>query len=174
MGVITICCTVFAAALASLILLYIRPRPAVDKSKKALRIAFVHPDLGIGGAENLVINAAVALQKKGHHVDMYTAHHDLSHCFAETKGDGPLVGHVFVFGDWLPRNIAGGGAVVFAILRMIYVSIIVLLRGNYDVIFCDQVSAAVPVLKLTKIPVLFYCHYPDKLLCTERTSLLKR
>jgi hypothetical protein len=55
---------------------------------KGLKIAFVHPDLGIGGAENLVVNAAVALQKKGHAITMYTAHHDRSHCFPETTGDG--------------------------------------------------------------------------------------
>ena len=33
-----------------------------------MRIAFLHPDLGIGGAERLVVDAAVALQQQGHDV----------------------------------------------------------------------------------------------------------
>lgn len=35
-----------------------------------LKIAFLHPDLGIGGAERLIVDAAVALQQKGHDVTM--------------------------------------------------------------------------------------------------------
>lgn len=33
--------------------------------QQGLRIAFVHPDLGIGGAERLVVDAALELQKYG-------------------------------------------------------------------------------------------------------------
>lgn len=36
-----------------------------------MKIAFLHPDLGIGGAERLVVDAAVALQQQGHEVSMY-------------------------------------------------------------------------------------------------------
>lgn len=43
---------------------------------RPLRVCFVHPDLGIGGAERLVVDAAVALQSKGHNVSMVTSHHD--------------------------------------------------------------------------------------------------
>jgi glycosyltransferase involved in cell wall biosynthesis len=141
---------------------------------KGLKVAFVHPDLGIGGAENLVVNAAVALQKKGHEITMYTAHHDKSHCFPETTGDGVLAAGVVVYGDWLPRHIFLRLHVAFAIIRMIYVSIIVVFFGDHDVIFVDQVSHCIPILRLSGKPVLFYCHYPDKLLCTERSSALKR
>ena len=35
-------------------------------TQKPLKIAFIHPDMGIGGAEQLVINLALALQFKGH------------------------------------------------------------------------------------------------------------
>jgi hypothetical protein len=48
-------------------------------------VAFVHPDLGIGGAERLVVDAAVGLQSLGHKIVMYTSHHDPSHCFDETR-----------------------------------------------------------------------------------------
>ena len=37
-----------------------------------VRVAFIHPDLGIGGAERLVIDAAMALRSRGHEVELYT------------------------------------------------------------------------------------------------------
>ena len=46
-----------------------------------VKVVFVHPDLGIGGAERLVVDAALALQAKGHPVKLLTAHHDPGHCF---------------------------------------------------------------------------------------------
>jgi len=49
------------------------------------KIIFIHPDLGIGGAERLVVDAAVGLQKKGHEVIIYTSHCDPNHCFDEAK-----------------------------------------------------------------------------------------
>lgn len=65
-------------------------------------IAFIHPDLGIGiylfrceltiagGAERLVIDAAVGLQERGHKVTIYTSHRDLNHCFDEAR-DGMAI-----------------------------------------------------------------------------------
>lgn len=38
-----------------------------------------------GGAERLVVDAAVGLQNLGHKVVMYTSHHDPTHCFEETR-----------------------------------------------------------------------------------------
>ena len=54
-----------------------------DKDKKS--IVFVHPDLGIGGAERLVIDAAVGLQSLGHKVTILTSHCDPKHCFEEAR-----------------------------------------------------------------------------------------
>ena len=50
-----------------------------------VRIVFLHPDLGIGGAERLIVDAALALQKKQHEVHILTTHHDVKHCFTETR-----------------------------------------------------------------------------------------
>lgn len=52
---------------------------------RCLSVAFVHPDLGIGGAERLVVDAAIGLQSLGHKIVMYTSHHDPKHCFNETR-----------------------------------------------------------------------------------------
>lgn len=59
-----------------------KDRPDVGK----LRVAFLHPDLGIGGAERLVVDAAMAMKARGHDVHFFTPHHDPKHCFPETRG----------------------------------------------------------------------------------------
>lgn len=58
-------------------------------TSKRKRIVFFHPDLGIGGAERLVIDAAVSLQNLGHKVTIFTSHCDPTHCFDEAR-DGNL------------------------------------------------------------------------------------
>jgi len=50
---------------------------------------FFHPDLGIGGAERLVVDAAVALQSRGHRVTIFTSHCDPRHCFDEARDGKP-------------------------------------------------------------------------------------
>lgn len=57
---------------------------AMAESKKK-SIVFFHPDLGIGGAERLVIDAAVGLQQRGHKVTIYTSYCDPNHCFDEAR-----------------------------------------------------------------------------------------
>lgn len=140
---------------------------------KMVRVVFVHPDLGIGGAERAVVDAALALSSHGHSVRMITAHHDPSHCFEETR-DGRL--RVTAAGDWLPRSILGRCYALCAYFRMVYIAFyLVFFSGiDYDLVFCDQISACIPILRLKrKARVIFYCHFPD-LLLTERRSLLKR
>lgn len=137
-----------------------------------LKVAFLHPDLGIGGAERAVIDAALALKSQGHQVHFVTSHHDPNHCFQETK-DGTL--KVTVVGDWLPRSVFGRCQALCAYLRMMYAAIfLVFFRPfDYDVIFCDQISACIYILKFFNAKVVFYCHFPDMLL-TKRESLLKK
>lgn len=135
------------------------------------RIIFLHPDLGIGGAERAVIDAALALKSQGYDVQFVTAHHDPKHCFPETS-DGTL--QVTVVGDWLPRNIFGRFYAVCAYIRMIYAAFFLVFRSQmlFDVVFCDQISACIPVLKFSKAKIIFYCHFPDMLLA-ERNSVLR-
>ncbi len=140
-----------------------------------VRVAFIHPDLGIGGAERLIVDAALALKSKDHFVEMFTAHHNPNHCFSETK-DGTL--NVRVAGDWLPRSCCNKGYALWAYIRMVYTALYLLCcmtfgQDRFDVIICDQISACIPVLRLSRAKVLFYCHFPDQLL-TGRKTWLKR
>ncbi|KAM3929801.1 alpha-1,3/1,6-mannosyltransferase ALG2 isoform 1-T2 [Leptodactylus fuscus] len=137
-------------------------------------VLFIHPDLGIGGAERLVVDAALALKSRGCQVQVWTAHYDVNHCFSETKDSGIPIR---CCGDWLPRSFFGRFMALCAYLRVIFVALyIIFLSGEkYDVVFCDQVSACIPIFKLARNrkPILFYCHFPDQLL-TERISLVKK
>ncbi|KAL4237103.1 hypothetical protein ACF0H5_005484 [Mactra antiquata] len=136
------------------------------------KVVFLHPDLGIGGAERAVIDAALALNSQGHEVEFVTAHHDPKHCFQETR-DGNF--KVTVAGDWLPRHILGRMYAVCAYVRMIYAAIYLVFfsKKPADIIFCDQISACLPILKFSPAKTLFYCHFPDMLLA-KRNSFLKR
>lgn len=138
-----------------------------------MKVAFIHPDLGIGGAERLVVDAAVGLQTlHKHNVTMYTAHRNVKHCFAETR-DGTL--DVRVYGDFLPTKILGRFFVFCSILRMLFLTMVIWVQGQkYDVFVVDQVSAHIPLLRMLfrNSKIVFYGHFPDKLLAKPATGLL--
>lgn len=101
--------------------------------------------LGVGGAERLVLDAALALQARGCSVRIWTAHYDPGHCFAESR-ELP----VRCAGDWLPRSLGWGGrgAAVCAYVRMIFLALYVLFLADeeFDVVVCDQVRRPRPAL----------------------------
>lgn len=189
-----------------------------------LRIAFVHPDLGIGafkhgsatselnaashgiltgGAERLVVDAALGLQKLGHEVAIYTSHHDPNHCFDETRDGTPadlcsvsrrpdpavnLIGtlKVHYVVPPFPRAYRGKFHIFFSHARQLHLTTHLLrpTSPKYDVYFVDQLSTCVPLLRaFGRTRVVFYCHFPDKLLADgayvegkgrPRGGLLKR
>ena len=138
-------------------------------------VSFIHLDLGIGGAENLVINAAKGLKGRGHNVTIYTSHHDPKRAFKETT-DGTL--NVVVYGSWIPRQIFGRFTIFLSTFRMLYICLLMFLNGHVaDIVFTDQVSAVNPFVRmfgLARSRLIFYCHYPDVLLCVDRGSWIKR
>ena len=64
-----------------------------------MRITILHLDLGIGGAEQLIVNVATVVKELGHEVVLLTSHHDKNHCFEETKPNGMCMHqyHIFCF-----------------------------------------------------------------------------
>ncbi|GAA6049849.1 hypothetical protein JCM3770_004214 [Rhodotorula araucariae] len=87
----------------------------------SLRIAFIHPDLGLGGAERLVVDAAVALQERGHEVEVFTSYHEDGkdgRSFDETR-DGTLKVHV-LGNSLFPRSVLGRFTIVCAMLRQLH------------------------------------------------------
>lgn len=139
------------------------------------KIAFIHPDLGIGGAERLVVDAAVGLQDQGHHVVIYTSHCDKTHCFDEVKNQL----NVRVYGDFFPIHLFRRFHIVFAILRQLYLVLKLVWTGkilDYDYFIVDQLSFCIPIVAAFSAPssrILFYCHFPDQLLAGKGGWLKK-
>ncbi|KAI5456548.1 hypothetical protein BGZ63DRAFT_366395 [Mariannaea sp. PMI_226] len=142
-------------------------------------VVFFHPDLGIGGAERLVVDAAVGLQNRGRRVVIYTNHCDPNHCFDECR-DGTL--DVRVYGNWLvPMSIFSRLTILCAILRHIHLLLHIVVTGELRELspiafVVDQLSAGLPLLQyfFPSTPILFYCHFPDLLLARGRESPIKR
>lgn len=163
-------------------------------------VTIIHPDLGIGGAERLIIDVALALQNRGHRVTIYTSHCDKSHCFEEAR-DGTL--DVRVRGDTIfPTNIFGRLHILMASLRQLHLTTSLFSelesqgtaksestekkdpRTDEDkprdrIFIVDQLPACVPFLKHFSKPlksqrqrILFYCHFPDQLLAQRGESYL--
>lgn len=115
-----------------------------------LRVAFLHPDLGIGGAERLVVDAAVELVAHGHHVDIFTPYYDPARCFEETLS-GAF--RVFVSGGWFPASLLGRMVALCAYIRCMLAALHIAFscwmgtRPAYDVIIVDQVG--------------LLCHHPS-------------
>jgi alpha-1,3/alpha-1,6-mannosyltransferase len=75
-------------------------------------------------------------------------------------------------------DICGRLKVFFSTMRMFFICFMMFVRGiRADIVVTDQVSStniAVRLLRLAKSKLVFYCHYPDALLCTERGNMWKR
>jgi len=144
--------------------------------------------LGTGGAERLVIDAAIGLQKRGHKVTIYTSHRDINHCFTEAR-DGtsppPSIRIMLIQGTLdikvsgntiVPTHILGRFSILCAILRQLHLSLILLFSKPippHDILILDQLSTSIPLLRV-QYPILFYCHFPDKLLVRDREHWIKR
>ncbi|CDJ57307.1 glycosyl transferase, group 1 domain containing protein, putative [Eimeria maxima] len=168
---------------------------------KARRVAFFHLDLGVGGAEQLVLQTALQTHAVFEEswrlpctVDVFTSYFDTDRCL-EASRDPRL--NIRVFGSFLPHAILGRFRVACSIVRMLYLVLAVIVTGHmgYDLVFNDQVAVVNPLLRLigrkgtngatrSKIDVfvdnyfvhqvIFYGHFPDLLLARRHPSLLRR
>lgn len=129
--------------------------------RRRLRVAFVHPDLGLGGAERLVIDSALGLDELGHSCKIYTPFLDRNRAFSEVT-DGK-VGSKVVHTP-IPRAIFGRLHAICAAIRCAFVALYVAIVERPDVAIVDIVTLPCVVFALYGIPTLFYCHYPDALL----------
>ena len=142
-------------------------------------IVFVHPDLGIGGAERLILDAALALQSKGHKITIFTSHCDPTHCFDEAR-DGTL--DVRIRGHTIfPATLIGRCKILFSILRQLHLLMSITFLGELallkpDAFFIDQLAAGLIFLRWCwpQTRILFYCHFPDLLLVQNRSRWWKR
>lgn len=129
-------------------------------TKSELDVALIHRDLGIGGGERLVIDAARCLQRAGHRVTLFTGHHDPAHSFEETR-DGTL--DVRVRPTIFPDHLFQRARLPCNVARMSALAAGAALSGRFDIVFCDLIPHAIPAVKLfSRAKILYYCHYPDR------------
>jgi hypothetical protein len=86
-------------------------------------IAIIHPDLGIGGAERLIVDVAHSLLKAGKEIQLYTTHHNKRHCFPETLEEGDRARWIHVRSTWLPTAIFGYLHVVCVNIRCAWATV---------------------------------------------------
>ncbi len=134
---------------------------------RKLRVAFVHPDLGLGGAERLIVDAALGLDSLGHTCTIYTPYLDRSRAFSQVTS-----GQVRSKVVWVPvpRSFFGRLHAICAAVRCALVALWVALVYRPDVAVVDIVTLPAVVLSFFGIPSLFYCHYPDVLLAKTLDS----
>uniref|UniRef100_A0A0R3RXD4 Alpha-1,3/1,6-mannosyltransferase ALG2 n=1 Tax=Elaeophora elaphi TaxID=1147741 RepID=A0A0R3RXD4_9BILA len=137
-------------------------------------VTIIHPDLGIGGAERLVVDAAVALRQNGHEVQFVTNHFNPKHAFVETAEFNIKVIDVF------PRSIFGFGHALCAYVRMCIAALyICIFLKRTELVFSDSISSCLLIFRIFRLlglfsaPIIFYCHFPDQLL-TSRKSMMKK
>ncbi|KAJ5042602.1 mannosyltransferase [Bipolaris maydis] len=119
-------------------------------------IVFFHPDLGIGGAERLVIDAAVGLQKP------------------RPQAKEPSI--VRVYGNTIvPSAIWAACAILCAILRQVHLIVHIALL-SHELQHSPRPPSSLTSsaqeflcygLLLSHPRIIFYCHFPDKLLAKK-------
>jgi alpha-1,3/alpha-1,6-mannosyltransferase len=138
-----------------------------------MKVVFLHPDLGVGGAERLILDTALAVKSNGHDVTILTNHYDPKHCFEDSKEF-----NIVVKFDSVPRQICGYFHALLAYFKLFLAALWLIYFSSieYDLAIVDQISIPVALFKINKKKCLFYCHFPDQLLCVydKRRSPLKR
>jgi alpha-1,3/alpha-1,6-mannosyltransferase len=138
-------------------------------ASRPLNIAFLRPGLGIGGAERLVVDAALELGARGHAVTLYVG--DRQEAQLDEVRQGRV--HVVAVGRFLPNQIAQRLRAPAAIARAAWAArALARSAPPPDVVVVDLVPHVIPrVRRLVRAPVACYCHFPDLLLAPRRTGL---
>jgi alpha-1,3/alpha-1,6-mannosyltransferase len=156
----------------------LKPSSLSSNDRAVKHVVFIHLDLGIGGAEQLVLQLATASQDLGYSVDLVTTRCDQDHCFSSVKlPEGRLSRQVYIYGRWIPPNILGVATALMSTVRMFYLTWQVTRKHrSADVVVVDVLPTSLPLL-LSFLPtagILFYCHFPDKLLLQNQGGTAKR
>ncbi|EEH59306.1 glycosyltransferase family 4 protein [Micromonas pusilla CCMP1545] len=135
------------------------------------KVAIIHPDLGIGGAERLIIDAVLELIALNYDVVLYTGYHSTHACFEETLFKGKREKWIRVRGSWIPRHLNGHFHVLFANLRCMWATAAMLIsERGVDIVLLDQISSPALLLRMfSSTKIVFYCHYPDMLLAKHKS-----
>jgi len=136
---------------------------------RRLNVAFLRPGLGIGGAERLVVDAAIELGARGHAVTLFVGDRQ------EAQLDEVRAGlvRVVAVGRFLPSQILQRLRAPAAIARAAWAArALARAMPEVDVVVCDLVPHVIPLLRrLVRAPVACICYFPDLLLAPRRRGL---
>ncbi|HYD48862.1 MAG TPA: glycosyltransferase [Terriglobales bacterium] len=133
---------------------------AAARDRSGTEVIFLHPHLGLGGAERLTVDAACELQARGYRVRLFVLTHDRQRGFAETC-DGRL--EVIELGSRRGGDSMRAIRTVLAMHRLAFA--VARQPRRADIVICDLVPHVIPWLRaLIDAPIIYYCHYPDVLL----------
>ena len=147
--------------------------PPPPTPPKHLKLVFIHLDLGIGGAEQLVLQLAKAGQENGHDITLVTTRCDPDHCFAAVAPGGTLHDNLRIYGNWIPPQLLGAATAIMSTLRILYLTWKVCrCHRDADVCIVDVLPTSLPLLywMLPTTATFFYCHFPDQLLLQTNSS----
>ena len=131
-----------------------------------MRVAFLHPELGFGGAERLVTDAAAYLASHGHRVALFTSRFDPARTLPAAAALD-----VRVHGRHIPVHVAQRLRAPSAVARMAALAFVAT-REPWDAIVTDLVAHVVPLLRRrSSARLVYYCHFPDRLLVPARRGL---
>jgi len=111
-----------------------------------MHILLYHPDLGLGGAERLIIDLTLSLHTFKHTTEIHTSQYTPAHAFPECQ-QLHIKTHAMGIGRHRPTAIV-------EYIKAIYCAIVIVVTTIYqkkkiDVIIADQISIGIPLLKLT-------------------------
>lgn len=139
-------------------------RRFIAVSSTVAAVGILRPRMGIGGAERLIADAAIALMERGHTLTLHAPER------ADTPQFPELEERAVPFdrsGGWIPSTLGGRLRLPLSIARAVYAGVR-LSRTSPDVVICDSVPHILPLLRrITKAPALYYCHFPDVLLTAD-------
>jgi alpha-1,3/alpha-1,6-mannosyltransferase len=143
---------------------------APSSEQPPLRIAFLHKALLYGGAERLILDMALSFREESHQVTIYTCEYDKDKTFPDFQTSKIGINHV---GKFIPARIKGKFAALFNLLRMFYLALYLICTwAQFDLVVVDQITLPIPLLRLFKYKVLYYCHFPEALLNDNKRTFV--
>ena len=129
---------------------------------KAANIAVFHTKMIIGGGERLLIDMTKALQAEGNKVTIFVNEHNKNKCFEETINGTVKVEEIKTI---FPESIFGHLSHICQIIRFLIIILKVLFFNpqKFDLVIVDEHPFAIPLIRLFRKKVIYYMHYPVKL-----------
>lgn len=129
---------------------------------KKSNIAVFHTKMIIGGGERLLIDMAKALQNEGHTLTIFVNEHNKQKCFEETI-DGTV--KVETVPTSFPSKIFGHLSHICFIIQFLIIILKTLMfkKEKFDLVIVDEHPFVIPFIRLFRKKVIYYMHYPVKL-----------